>query len=74
MEQSSAAEVVVEHWEHPALAFVLGLQCHVIQCFAGWLQKQVTTQIGGHFLAQEGQSLLVHPVVGTPLHECRQAV
>ena len=25
MEQSSAAEVVVEHWEHPALAFVLGL-------------------------------------------------
>lgn len=25
MEQSSAAEMVVEHWEHPALAFVLGL-------------------------------------------------
>lgn len=25
MEQSSAAEVVVEHWEHPTLAFVLGL-------------------------------------------------
>ena len=30
----------------------------------------------GKFLALDGeiQSLLVHPVVGTPLHECRQAV
>ena len=74
MEQSSAAEVVVEYWEHPVLALVLGLQCHVIQCFAGRLQKQVTTHIGRHFLAQEGQALLVHPVVGTPLHECRQTV